>query len=50
MKSKLKSKNKYKSYVALLWGLYLIPLSFVVIVFMSAATGKLGEMPSIEQL
>ena len=50
MKSKLKSKNKYKSYVAILWGLYLIPLSFVVIVFMSAATGKLGEMPSIEQL
>ena len=33
-----------------MWIIYLIPILFLAIVFISAATGKLGEMPSIEQL
>ena len=50
MSKKLKNKEKYRGYIAFLWVLYLIPILFVVIIFFSAATGKLGEMPSIEQL
>jgi len=50
MNKKLKKNRKYNVYVALLWILYLIPISFLVIVFIAASTGKLGEMPSIEQL
>ena len=49
MSRKLDNKN-YTRYVALLWILYLTPISFLIIVFTSAATGRLGEMPSIEQL
>ena len=30
--------------------MYLIPIVFLIIVFTAAATGRLGEMPSIEQL
>ena len=50
MNKKLKKNKKYTGYVVSLWILYIIPISFIVILFVSAATGKLGEMPSIEQL
>ena len=43
-------RDRYTGYVAAIWILYLIPVSFVIIVFIAAANGKLGEMPSIEQL
>ena len=50
MSKKLKKIKKYTLYVALLWVLYLIPTLIIVGVFIAASTGKLGEMPSIEQL
>ena len=50
MSKKLKKNKKYTGYIVLLWIIYLIPMLFLAIVFISAATGKLGEMPSIEQL
>ena len=50
MNKKLKKDRKYTGYVAAIWILFLIPVSFVIIVFIAAANGKLGEMPSIEQL
>ena len=50
MNKKLKKDTKYKGYLATMWILYLIPVSFVITVFIAAAKGKLGEMPSIEQL
>ena len=50
MTKKLKNNRKYKGYVVLLWILYFIPISLIAIVFIAAGTGRLGEMPSIEQL
>ena len=50
MNKKLKKDRKYTGYVAAIWILYLIPVSFVILIFVAAAKGKLGEMPSIEQL
>ena len=47
MSKKLKKNKKYTGYIVLLWIIYLIPMLFLAIVFISAATGKLGEMPSI---
>ena len=50
MTKKLKNNRKYKGYVVFLWILYFIPISLIAIVFIAAGTGRLGEMPSIEQL
>ena len=49
MSKKLNNTN-YIRHVIILWILYLIPIVFLIIVFTAAATGRLGEMPSIEQL
>ncbi|MEL7587533.1 MAG: transglycosylase domain-containing protein [Prolixibacteraceae bacterium] len=43
-------KNNFKKYILGFWGLYLAGIIVTFIIFFSIAEGKLGEMPSFEEL
>jgi penicillin-binding protein 1A len=43
-------KHRYRKYVLILWGLFIIGSLFVVILFTKISNGKLGFMPSFEEL
>src|SRR5699024_2715484 len=52
-KSKKKKKNKGISkgrWILIFWGIYLIGLLFIVLLFCLAGWGALGKMPTFEQL
>ncbi len=44
------NKNWYRKYLYVLWGLFLVPLLALVIIFTLISTGRMGFMPTFEDL
>ncbi len=45
-----KNKKKNRLYLTVLWGIFIIPASLLIIIFTLISTGRMGFMPSFEDL
>ncbi len=50
MKEKNKTGKKYRIYLAVLWSLFLLPLTVLILIFSLIFTGRMGFMPGFEDL
>ena len=42
--------RKYKHYLLILWGIYSLPFIIIIILFILLSNGKLGYVPTFEDL